>query len=249
MSRYTDTRVRIIAVMHKITCPSCTHTVTEADKEWDEITQTGYCTKCNLKKEAETVISREINKVEKMHNKKGSKFIAALVVIAFFLGSLLSLNISFHYGKLLYKASISSKSWGLVKGNILSAVVKKECDSTRLNRLYHRLSQTIYSININYTYQIEANKYENNQIEFGSQPCYLKSDAENELKKYPVNSNILVYYNPASKSESVLLRAISGKSEIITCIVSFILALYGFRSLFYFFKTMVMHNQSLKRDS
>jgi hypothetical protein len=68
-----------------------------------------------------------------------------------------------------------------------------------------------YSARVAYTYQVGGQTYNGHNIAFGFNPSYSsESKAQADAARYPVGSQVPVYYDPNKPSDAVLQRQVSG---------------------------------------
>ncbi|HUA62046.1 MAG TPA: DUF3592 domain-containing protein [Verrucomicrobiae bacterium] len=91
----------------------------------------------------------------------------------------------------------ASESWHHAMGTITRADLVRR-DST---------DSVEYQVSVFYDYLVKGVGYTGKRIEFGSRGFARKKRAESELAKYPVNSNVMVYFNPDKADEAVLVRS------------------------------------------
>ncbi|MDP3441963.1 MAG: DUF3592 domain-containing protein [Ignavibacteria bacterium] len=96
----------------------------------------------------------------------------------------------------LYRG-FQSGCWPTVKGVVLNNEVSGHRSSG------NKGSKTTYQASVDYKYEVGGKKYFNNTISYkGADASYL--GAMREQQKYPVNSEVAVYYNPKNTQQSVL---------------------------------------------
>jgi Protein of unknown function (DUF3592) len=85
-----------------------------------------------------------------------------------------------------------------------------------------------YCVNLTYDYVANDARHTGSRIGFRKQWYLRKKRAEEELARYPVNSSMRVYYNPANPAEAVLAReSADGAMMIVMGIVLLVLAVVG----------------------
>jgi hypothetical protein len=119
-----------------------------------------------------------------------------LVTLLFsFIGLILSI-----IGILNYLKAKNSITWPTAVGTILTSDVKKETSSSSNNG-----TVTTYKPEICYSYKVEGIEYISNRI----RPLFNYSSSSSTkaftlTRKYPVNSQITIYYNPKKPKVSVI---------------------------------------------
>ena len=74
-------------------------------------------------------------------------------------------------------------------------------------------TSTSYSARVAYTYQVGGQAYSGQNIAFGFNPSYSnESKAQAAAARYPVGSQVPVYYDPSKPSDAVLERQASGSN-------------------------------------
>lgn len=108
-------------------------------------------------------------------------------------------------------------SWPYVEGFILESYIEK----SRSDGKYR------YKAKINYSYEINGNKYQGNRVSFGD--VVTKGYAEKIIEKYPVGQSVNVYYDPNKSSKSTLVVGLN-----------FIVILYPLLGLFFTILSFVL---------
>jgi hypothetical protein len=91
----------------------------------------------------------------------------------------------------------ASERWQTVTGTITRAeVVENKASDSRE-----------YNLAVSYAYAVNGSHYVGSRIEFGQRRAYLrKKTAEAQAARYPVNSSVMVYFNPEKPEDAVLNR-------------------------------------------
>ena len=110
----------------------------------------------------------------------------------------------------------SSKNWPTVQGKIISSDIQIQRD----------IRQTNYSPAILFEYFINGAKYFSNKLSFSGTSSRLIS-IQRALVKYPVGTEVLVYYNPQKPQIAVLEPSVTF-SAIIFLLVGITLTIVGF---------------------
>jgi hypothetical protein len=99
----------------------------------------------------------------------------------------------------------ASRSWLQVPGTITagSIVVLSGDDSTG------------YAPEITYSYEVNRMRYTGKRIRFNRRQYILKSRARKELDSYPVNSGVIVYFDPQNPGDAVLIREATDSTGLI----------------------------------
>jgi Protein of unknown function (DUF3592) len=103
------------------------------------------------------------------------------------------------------KAQVS-QSWPSTTGQITDSQVSRSQSTDSDGD-----TSTSYSAQVAYTYQVGEQTYSGKQIAFGFNPSYSsESKAQADAARYPVGSQVPVYYDPSKPSDAVLQRQVSG---------------------------------------
>lgn len=104
------------------------------------------------------------------------------------------------FGIIDYYQAKSSTSWESVPGKILKSTVEK-----RRNE-----DGGIYEPIIVYSYKIKKKRYQSRTVYFGESLEQTSLKFSQELvSKFPVSTQVNVYYNPKSPSNSILLTGVT----------------------------------------
>lgn len=121
------------------------------------------------------------------------------------------------------KAS-ASQNWPAAGGVITNAwiVESRETDEDGY-------TSTNYTPKWEYQYQVGVNTYTNNRISFGGVTSYgRRKKAQDALNRFPVNSQVRTYYDPANPADSVLVQGTKGTmGGIIVGIILMMLSVCG----------------------
>jgi hypothetical protein len=90
----------------------------------------------------------------------------------------------------------ASQSWQQAMGTITKAEIEivRDADSSG------------YQVSVLYDYVVDGVHYAGKRIRFSDRSYVRKKRAQAELDRYPVNSSVLVYFDPAKPSDAVLSR-------------------------------------------
>ena len=88
-----------------------------------------------------------------------------------------------------------SAQWPSVEGTILHSSLD----------VHHGDDSTTYSAEVMYTYEVEGTVYSSNRLKFGYARTGNPSDAQKIVNSYPIDSQVIVYFDPAQPEESVLV--------------------------------------------
>lgn len=118
------------------------------------------------------------------------------------------------------KKALAAQEWPTVTGTITSATLEED---RHVDRESHSTTIT-YVPTIQYKYQVGDSSLVGTRIGF-SRAGYDYNTASKKLAQYPLNSQVVVYYDPAAPNESVL--SVSTKGSIVLIIVSIIVMVIG----------------------
>lgn len=121
------------------------------------------------------------------------------------------------------KAS-ASQSWPAAAGVITKAWVEENQDTDD-----EGYTSTNYTPKWEYQYQAGSETYTSSRISFGGITSYGRlKKAQEELNRFPINSQVHVYYDPANPGDSVLVQGTKGTMiGIIIGIVLMVLSICG----------------------
>lgn len=111
--------------------------------------------------------------------------------------------------------AFKTKSWPTTEGTIYSSEV---------------IHSSRYVPKIVYTYDVDTNAYSSERIRLKDMAQYKKrEDAQEVANKYPIDSKVKVYYNPAKFDEAILEPGIKGEHIFMLLIglIIFIAPLIG----------------------
>jgi hypothetical protein len=115
------------------------------------------------------------------------------------------------------KAQIS-QSWPSTTGQITDSHVSRSQSTDSDGD-----TSTSYSARVAYTYQVGGQTYSGQNIAFGFNPSYSnESKAQADAARYPVGSQVPVYYDPTKPSDAVLARQASGSNVVMILGIIFI---------------------------
>jgi hypothetical protein len=95
-------------------------------------------------------------------------------------------------------ASIQSKRWPTIKGKIVESKSIYRQTKRKFKGMW------VYVPKIKYSFDIDDNTYTSGRIYFGGYNTSIKSISDSLIKKYPLNSEVTIYYNRKNPEESVL---------------------------------------------
>ena len=90
----------------------------------------------------------------------------------------------------------ASQSWPQTMATITKAEIVEEKDRDSRG----------YVVNVLYGYTVDGVSYTGQRIGFGKRQYIRKKRAQAELQRYPVNSSVLVYFDPRKPADAVLVR-------------------------------------------
>jgi hypothetical protein len=114
-----------------------------------------------------------------------------------------------------------TESWNKTEG----IIIKSELGSLKMTGETEYESN--FRANIEYSYEINKEKLTSDQAFFGDKLYKSgKRKYKKLLAKFPLNSKVIVYYNPQDFSESVLLKRM-GNQRIVNIFIGFGLVFVG----------------------
>lgn len=151
-----------------------------------------------------------------------------IITLSFLVIGLILLLFSIYY----YLKAKKSVNWPTTEGTILTSNVLKETSNTSDNN-----RSTLYKAEICYSYNVMAQKYLSDKISF--MPTYSTTSSKLayvETTKYPVNTKVFIYYNPANPKEAVIEPGVKN-SHIIFLLFSTLIFTIPTIMLLYFMTT------------
>ena len=114
-------------------------------------------------------------------------------------------------GAFAYRKAKKTLSWKQTQGTILLSEVKKSASNaispdigSNTNRANYRYAN-IYTPEVSYSYRVQMVDYVSNKIDvFKNFGTSSSARAFAITKKYPVNANVTVYYDPENPKDAVL---------------------------------------------
>lgn len=126
----------------------------------------------------------------------------------------------------------TARRWPQTSGKVLTAGVRETSVRVRRSTSIRRYRMaTRYAPHVQYGYWVNDVSYQGQRLHMG--PAVLSSeagDAQQEAARYPVGSQVTVYYNPADPAESTLDPRVSRgtwllwATALIALVVTFIIA-------------------------
>ena len=104
----------------------------------------------------------------------------------------------------------ASESWPEVAGEIITSRIGSSTSHTSGGANKMSSSDTDYSVEVRYRYEVEGQSYEGHRLRFRSNSYDRRSDAEKEQRQFPEGKRVLVYYHPEKPGRSVLVRGTKG---------------------------------------
>ncbi len=109
------------------------------------------------------------------------------------------------------KQDRESESWPQVTGEItISRIGSSTTRSSPGGANKSSASDTDYSVEIRYNYEVEGQAYKGHRLRFGSNDHDRRSDAQKEQRQFPKGEKVSVYYHPEKPGRSVLVRGTQG---------------------------------------
>jgi len=101
----------------------------------------------------------------------------------------------------------ASQSWPRAIGTITSGSIVREYSN----------DSTGYSVALTYEYLANGVTHTGKRIGFSRRVFSRSSRAQTELERYPVNSAVIVYFNPEKPGDAVLVRNYPDSIILIVC--------------------------------
>jgi len=100
---------------------------------------------------------------------------------------------------------LSAFFWPSVKGEIMkSSLVKQVMTSSTT-----QTNKKMYSVSVNYNYYVSGKNFSGDRVRFFQARGTSESLALRDLDKYPIGTQIDVFYKPSDPSKSVLVKGLS----------------------------------------
>lgn len=117
------------------------------------------------------------------------------------------------------KKAESSQAWPHTLGQVVRAEVKRTSntdDDGHISYTYHP--------EVEYTYEVAGQTYSSQRLMFGAIRAYnTTAKAQRTLARYPVGSQVTVYYDPAKPADSVLERIAGASTSMLVIGIAMIL--------------------------
>jgi hypothetical protein len=134
---------------------------------------------------------------------KGTSCLGTLGIAFIFL--LLGGGLSF-WGWTILQDARASATWPAADGLIVGSEVDHSTDAE---------GGDSYSPEVDYTYQVSGQAYQNSRIKFGENSYNSRRQAEEIVARYPSGQGVTVYYAPEEPENSVLEPGVSSGSYIV----------------------------------
>jgi len=116
------------------------------------------------------------------------------------------------------KKASASQSWSSTTGQITEAHVNRSTSTDSEGDMSYS-----YSPAVQYTYQVAGQAYSGKNLTFGFTTGFSSSSkAEAIIARYPVGSQVTVYYDPANPGEAVLERKAGGSTASLVLGIIFL---------------------------
>ena len=146
--------------------------------------------------------------------------VGRLFPLSFGFGSIIFLSV----GLWIINRGIQSENWDKGTAMITSSEIEKKESRSNDDQGFTQTS-TSFCVRVKYSYNVEGSNYEGNSVGFGTMSHNEISDAQKELKSYPIGKTIDVYYDPENPSDSVLNKGVFWPMYIV--IVVMVIMLIG----------------------
>lgn len=119
------------------------------------------------------------------------------------------------------KRASASQSWMGAQGKVTESFVH---ESTSTDSDGH--TSTDYKPKVHYIYSVNGREYECNRINFGGGSTS-RAKAQSVIAQYPIESSVIVYYDPQNPKQAVLERTTQGGwLQIIVGVILIITGIY-----------------------
>lgn len=123
-------------------------------------------------------------------------------------------------GKPVADKANASTEWPTTQGTIVVSGVDEKISRRRRKRSFRRTTRKSYSAHVVYEYEVDGQHFESDNIWYGSYSSSSRSSAQKLAAKYPVDTQVEVYYMPGEPSESVLMPGAFFSSYIMLIVGS-----------------------------
>lgn len=138
-----------------------------------------------------------------METRQSSIFATLIFALVFIVGGWLFYK---HISQTIVDEAKASEKWPIVQGVVTySSIKSKKSDG-----------ETMYSANIEYTYDVQGVNYTGNRISSFESSTNSYSEVEKDLNKYRKGEVVSVYYNPKAQSISMLEPGAGFLTYVIT---------------------------------
>lgn len=119
------------------------------------------------------------------------------------------------------KKADASQGWPGVTGKVLAATVRES-----INRDEDGNETVSFYPQVEYTYEVNGQDLRSKRLSFGGVVAQKSREkVQAILQQYPIDSTVLVYYNPANPSEAVIERTAGGaKWALVVGIIVLVIA-------------------------
>lgn len=121
-----------------------------------------------------------------------------------------------------FKADQQSKTWPTTTGKITSSRIDEFMGRAKTATGSRR---TIYTPQIKFSYTVDGKQYHGDRIGNGDYQSYTEYSPNRLIKRYPAQSEVTIYYNPADPTDALLQPTAAG--NLIGLIVGTIISLFG----------------------
>jgi hypothetical protein len=132
---------------------------------------------------------------------KRSKGLNIILIVIFLIVTIFGLGI-FFYSLSLFKSAWASRSWPTTSGIVVSSSVDSYWSESETGS--SKSTTLMYSAKIIYKYTADETDYTSQKISFGDYDSNNSREIQAVVDRYPLNSDVLVYYNPENPEMSVL---------------------------------------------
>ena len=101
------------------------------------------------------------------------------------------------YGLYQRRRLRASAAWNQTLGTIAAAEVVEDNAGDSVQ----------FKLHVRYQYVVDGRHYTGNRVEFGGRQYIRKKKAQAQLERFPVDSSVIVYFNPDKPEDAVLIRS------------------------------------------
>lgn len=126
------------------------------------------------------------------------------------------------WGAIVVMEARSAANWPTVEGTIISSTLEHRVNTTSSGK-----GKWYYEARVKYGYSVDGVGYESKRVSFKSASYQYKSEVipSTQVRRYPANKTVEVYYNPEDPEKAVLETEITFMTYIGLLIGAFLTGL------------------------